>query len=85
MGARRFAHAALLRGDRALHALLGMKRFPTDDIIRNLFREFGMGHVQRTYEPLAEWQMARLSQRADGCTLDLDSTVLNATASRKDR
>jgi hypothetical protein len=26
-GARRFAHAGLLRGDRALHALLGLDRF----------------------------------------------------------
>src|SRR5207237_10217278 len=31
LGARRFAHIGLLRGDRALHALLGMTRFPTDD------------------------------------------------------
>src|SRR6185437_16105136 len=28
VGARRFAHTGLLRGDRALHALLGMDRFP---------------------------------------------------------
>jgi hypothetical protein len=75
VGARRFAHAGLLRGDRALHALLGMDRFPTDDTIRNLFRRFGMGQVQRLFEPLAEWQMQRLPQRADGYTLDLDSTV----------
>ena len=75
LGARRFAHASLLRGDRALHALLGMDRFPTDDTIRNLFRAFGMGQVQRLFEPLAEWQMQRLPQRADGYTLDLDSTV----------
>src|SRR2546421_9267342 len=27
VGARRFAHASLLRGDRALHPLLGMDRF----------------------------------------------------------
>jgi hypothetical protein len=38
VGAKRFAHAGLLRGDQALHALLGMKRFPTDDTICNLFR-----------------------------------------------
>ena len=75
LGARRFAHASLLRGDRALHALLGMDRFPTDDTIRNLFRRFGMGQVQRLYEPMAEWQMQRLPQRAEGYTLDLDSTV----------
>ena len=74
-GARRFAHAGLLRGDRALHALLGLERFPIDDTIRNLFRKFGMGHVQRLYEPLAEWQMERLPQRSEGYTLDLDSTV----------
>ena len=64
-----------LRGDRALHALLGMTRFPTDDTIRNLFRRFGMGEVQRLFEPLAEWQMQRLPRRAEGYTLDLDSTV----------
>jgi DNA-directed RNA polymerase subunit N (RpoN/RPB10) len=75
VGARRFAHASLLRGDRALHALMGLERFPTDDTIRNLFRAFGMGQVQRLYEPLAEWQMQRLPQREDGYTLDLDSTV----------
>lgn len=75
VGARRFAHAAVLRGDKALHALLGMKRFPIDDTIRNLFRQFGMGQVQRLYEPLTEWQMERLPLRAEGYTLDLDSTV----------
>src|ERR1700724_2948395 len=75
VGARRFAHASLLRGDRALHVLPGLDRFPTDETIRNLFRQFGMGQVQRLYEPLAEWQMQRLPQRAEGYTLDLDSTV----------
>src|ERR1700736_4213716 len=75
VGARRFAHASLLRGDRALHALLGMDRFPTDSVVRNLFRQFGMGQVQRLFEPLAEWQMQRLPQRAEGYTLDSDSTV----------
>jgi hypothetical protein len=46
-----------------LHALLDMDRFPTDDTIRNLFRAFGMGEVQRFYEPMAEWLMQRLPQR----------------------
>jgi hypothetical protein len=74
-GARRFAHAEWLRGDGALRALLGMGRFPTDDTIRNLFRRFGMGEVQRLFAPLWEWQMDRLPLRPDGYTLDLDSTV----------
>ena len=74
-GARRFAHAEWLRGDSALLALLGMERFPTDDTIRNLFRRFGMGEVQRLFAPLWEWQMGRLPVRPEGYTLDLDSTV----------
>ncbi len=68
VGAKRFAHANWLRGDRRLHALLGMKRFPTDDTIRNLFRQFGMGEVERLFEPLIEWQMQRLPLRAEGYT-----------------
>lgn len=75
LSARRFAHAGLLRGDRTLHALLGIDRFPTDDTIR-LFGAFGMGEVQRFYEPMVEWVMQRLPSREDGYALDLDSTVL---------
>ena len=39
------------------------------------FARFGMGEVQRLFEPLAEWQMQRLPRRSEGYTLDLDSTV----------
>src|ERR1043165_4023576 len=39
-GARRFAHAGLLRADRALHAMLGIQRCPGDDAIRALFARF---------------------------------------------
>src|SRR6476661_6878253 len=74
-GARRFAHAAWLRGDKALHAVLGVERFPTDDTICNLFRRFTMGHVQRLFEPLKCWELERLPQRHEGYSLDLDSTV----------
>jgi len=74
-GARRFAHSSLLRADRALHALLGIRRFPTDDTIRNLFKRFQQGMVVRFYEPLWAWQLARVPKRAGGYSLDLDSTV----------
>lgn len=74
-GARRFAHAAWLRGDRALHAVLGVDRFPTDDTICNLLRRFTMGNVQRLFEPLKRWELERLPLRQDGYSLDLDSTV----------
>lgn len=75
LGAKRFAHTNWLRGDHALHALLGLKRFPSDDTIRNLFRQFTMGNVERLFAPLFEWQMERLPVRAEGYSLDLDSTV----------
>jgi hypothetical protein len=75
VGARRFVHSNWLRGDRALHALLGMPRFPSDDTIRNLFRRFGIAQVHQLYGPLAEWQMERLPTRTEGYSLDLDSTV----------
>jgi DNA-directed RNA polymerase subunit N (RpoN/RPB10) len=74
-GARRFAQTSWLRGDRALHGLLGIDRFPSDDTIRNLFLRFGMGEVQRFFEPLTEWMMERLERPAEGHSLDLDSTV----------
>ncbi|MGA8596819.1 MAG: hypothetical protein WB676_19080 [Bryobacteraceae bacterium] len=54
---------------------LGITRFPTDDTIRNLFRRFGMGEVHQLYAPLTEWQIERLPGRAEGYSLDLDSTV----------
>jgi hypothetical protein len=74
-GARRFAHASWLRGDRALHGLLGIDRFPSDDTIRNLFLRFGMAEVQRFFEPMTEWMMGRVPPRSEGHSLDLDSTV----------
>ncbi len=74
-GARRFAHTALVRADRALHALLGIERFPSDGTIRNLFKRFRQGLVVEFYEPLWAWQLARVPKRAGGYSLDLDSTV----------
>ena len=76
LGAKRFAHSNWLRGDRALHALLGLKRFSTGDTIRNLFKKFTMGNVERLFPPLLEWQMERVPVRPEGYSLDLDSTVL---------
>lgn len=74
-GARRFAHASWIRGDRALHGMLGIDRFPSDDTIRNLFLRFGMGEIQQFFEPLTEWMMERVPVRVEGHSLDLDSTV----------
>jgi hypothetical protein len=74
-GARRFAHAGWLRADRALHSLLGMTRFPTDDTLRNLFKRFSQAAVYRFFGALWEWQIERLPRPEGGYRLDLDSTV----------
>jgi hypothetical protein len=50
-GAQRFAHTNQLRADRALHALLGMERFPSDDTILNYFRRFSQAEVERFWRP----------------------------------
>jgi hypothetical protein len=60
-GARRFAHSNQLRADRALHALLGMKRFPSDDTILNYFRRFSQAEIERFWRPLWRWLVARLT------------------------
>jgi Transposase DDE domain group 1 len=75
-GARRFAHASLLRADTALHQVLGMPRFPSDDTLRNLFKRFTQGQGQRFFSGLWAWQLARLPECSAGYSLDLDSTVL---------
>jgi hypothetical protein len=74
-GARRFAHASLLRFDKALHCLLGIIRFPTDDTMRNLFKRFSQGKVSEFFSNLTQWQIQRLPERSEGYSLDLDSTV----------
>lgn len=74
-GARRFAHTTILRADRALQAMAGITRYPTDDTIRNFFKRFGMSQIQAFFEPLFRWQIERLPKREEGYSLDLDSTV----------
>ncbi len=45
-GTRRLAHTDWLRADKALHALLGIERFPGTDTVRNLFSRFRQGHIE---------------------------------------
>ena len=66
-----------LRADRALHALLGMKRFPSDDTILNYFRRFSQAEVERFWRPLWRWLISRLPQVEKGFSLDLDSTIFS--------
>ena len=87
-GAQRFAHANQLRADRTLHALLGMRRFPSDDTILNYFRRFNQGEIERFWRPLWSWLIGRVPWLASGYSLDLDSTIFarhgtGATGSRE--
>lgn len=74
-GARRFAHAGLLRTDRALRQIVGLKRCPSDDTMRNLFKRFTQGKVYEFYSQMTKWGLERLPPRGEGYSLDLDSTV----------
>lgn len=76
-GAQRFAQANQLRADRALHALLGMKRFPSDDTILNYFRRFSQAGIEGFWRPLWRWLIGRLPGLEQGFSLDLDSTIFS--------
>lgn len=73
-GARRFSHLQMLRADRALQALCGVRSFPSDDTVRNFFRRFGAGQIAAFFPALWHWFFQQLPARS--CILDLDSTVL---------
>jgi hypothetical protein len=75
VGAQRFANANRLRADRALQALLGINRLPSDDTILNYFRRFSQAEIERFWRPLCRWLIGRLPWLADGYSLDLDSTI----------
>jgi hypothetical protein len=75
-GARRLAHTDWLRADKALHALLGMERFPGTDTVRNLFKRFRQCHIHQFWRPLWKWLLEQpWPVPALGFSLDLDSTV----------
>jgi hypothetical protein len=76
-GAQRFAHTNQLRADPALHALLGMKRFPSDDTILNYFRRFTQAETERFWRPLWRWLIGRVPWQPSGYSLDLDSTIFS--------
>ena len=75
IGARRFAHTELARSDRALHALLGMERWPGADTVRGLFHRFTQGTIQSFWRPLWAWLLGIVACPSAGFSLDLDSTV----------
>ena len=74
-GARRFAHTEMARADRALHALLGLERWPGADTVRGFFHRFTQASIQSFWRPLWVWLLGLVRCPATGFSLDLDSTV----------
>ena len=74
-GARRFAHTEMARADRALHALLGLDRWPGADTVRGFFHRFSQATIQSFWRPLWLWLLGLVRGPATGFSLDLDSTV----------
>jgi hypothetical protein len=83
IGARRFAHTELARADRALHAMLGLQRWPGADTVRNFFHRFTQASIQQFWRPLWTWQMGLLTTPEAGFFLDLDSTVFQRSGSQQ--
>jgi uncharacterized protein (DUF3820 family) len=75
LGGSRFAHSDWLRFDSALHALIGIKRFPAKDAIRRFFHRFGQGEIEKFWRPIWAWLLALWTPPTCGFTLDLDSTI----------
>jgi hypothetical protein len=75
-GARRLAHTDWLRADKALHALLGISRFPGTDTVRNFFNRFSQARIEGFWRPLWKWLLALAwPVPQEGFSLDLDSTI----------
>jgi len=72
VGASRFAHAGWLRHDKALHAMLGIARFPGEDAIRGFFHQFTQARIEAFWRPLWIWLLGLLAEPAGSFTLDMD-------------
>jgi len=83
VGARRFAHTEMARADRALHALLGLPRWPGADTVRSFFHRFTQPGIQGFWRPLWVWLLGLLRCPKEGFSLDLDSTVLQRSGSQQ--
>jgi len=83
VGARRFAHTEMARADRALHALLGLARWPGADTVRSFFHRFTQPSIQSFWRPLWIWLLGLLRPPKEGYSLDLDSTVLQRSGGQQ--
>ncbi len=82
-GASRFAHTDWLRSDKALHAMLGIARFPGTDTVRNFFARFTQSRVEAFWRPLWRWLLPHFQAPREGFSLDLDSTIFQRSGSQQ--
>lgn len=75
--ARKLTHVAYLRRDPLVPELLNIERVASQSSFSRFFKGFGSAAANmRCFRPLWNWCMDRLPARAEGYTLDLDSTRL---------
>jgi hypothetical protein len=82
-GASRFAHTDWLRSDKALHAMLGIARFPGTDTIRNFFARFTQGAIESFWRKLWRWMIPMFVAPPEGFSLDLDSTIFQRSGEQE--
>jgi hypothetical protein len=76
-GAKKLAQVAYLRGDVLLSGLLGVSRFGSQSAYSRFFQCFESAPQNSAcFAALWRWCLERLSSKAGGYTLDLDSTSL---------
>jgi len=76
-GADKLTRVAWLRGDPVLPQIFQLKRLPSQSTLSRFFAGFGnLAQSIACFQPLWHAAMARLPRRAEGYTLDLDSTAL---------
>lgn len=75
-GASRMLHLERLRADSALRTMFGITRFVAPTTYARFFQAL-RGQLQTHFwETLTAWTLARLPERPQGYTLDIDSTVV---------
>jgi hypothetical protein len=74
-----------LRADRALHALLRMKRFPSDDTILNYFRRFTQAEIERFLAPVHRSACLAAKRLQSGSRLNNFFSAWHSTARSRQR
>jgi hypothetical protein len=75
-GADKLTRVAHLRSDPLLPEILQVKRVPSQSTLSRFFGAFTQGSNQSCFGQFYRWTLEQLSRRAEGYTLDLDTTGL---------